>query len=125
MNFVYDSHGDKHFGNAGGGGKGTVWKNSKADVMNAIQTYLLSKHSDLDMLKSMEGSGNSVYFYIVDVMSALGFHNEDASVFTIQGSYATSEFSGSTVNFHMYPDNTGVNGFGIGCTKNQAITNSR
>ena len=125
MNFVYDSHGDKHFGNAGGGGRGTVWKNSKAVVMNAIQTYLLNTHSDLDVLRSTAGGGHSVDFYIVDVMSALGFDNEDAGVFTIQGTYTTSEFSGSTVNFHMYPDSTGVNGFGIGCTKNLAIANSR
>lgn len=125
MNFEYEEHGDKHFGNPGGGGRGTVWENSKAVVMNAIKNYLLSKHSDLDVLRRTEGNGHSVIFYIVDVMPVLGLNGESATEFTIQGTYTTTEFNGSTVTFHMYPDDINVNGFGIGCTKNQAIQNSR
>lgn len=125
MEFEYDVHGDKHFGDTKGGGKGTVWKNNKSIVLSVIEAYLLKKHSELDILKSIQGRGNSVDFYIVDVMPALGLSGETAAVFTIQGTYQTSEFSGSKVIFHMYPDTVNVNGFGIGTSKNQAIDNSR
>ncbi len=128
MKFQYDPHGDKHFGHAGGGGRGTCWANSKDKVLPAIQSYLEGKHAALDHLRQTRGSGSSVDFYIVDDMSALtiaGGVPESRLEFTIQGTYTTTEFSGSTVVFHMYPDNTGVSRFGIGITKNDAIDYSR
>ena len=129
MRFIYDEHGDKHFGNPGGGGRGTCWKHSKEEVMDAVEVYLLSKHSELEILKATQSQDmHSVSFYIVDDMSALGLGDhvhEDKREFTIQGKYTTSEFSGGTINFHMYPDDTGVATFGIGVDKNEAVRYAR
>ena len=121
MNFIYETHGDKHFGSS----RGTCWKSPKNTVISAIERYLQTKHSNLDLLKKTYGDSYSVDFYIVDLMDNLNLQAEKMDVFTIQGRYTTSEFNGSTVSYHMYPDKIdNLQGFGIGISKKAAIENS-
>jgi hypothetical protein len=65
MRLEYDTHGDKHFG----GGNGTIWQNSKDNVLRAAENYLRNKEADcrtvfLILWKKIQPRAIHKFFYI-------------------------------------------------------------
>jgi hypothetical protein len=124
MKFVFDSeHGYKHFG----GRNGTIWQNSRNNVLRAAENYLRNKAADLlNMFQSRGGTKDSVGVggYIVDEMKELRLPTkEKKNDFVIQVGLCMVEAAGGQeleVKYHLYPDDCKGRGYGIGETKTAA-----
>ena len=91
INYIYDTHGDKHFTGAGGASRFT----SPAAVVNPKLVSIIA--SDLGSIRRDAAGSNQTYYYTGDAIPECGAIKS----LTIQIDYC---FSPESITYHGYPD---------------------
>ncbi|MCI9576857.1 MAG: hypothetical protein HFJ84_09480 [Clostridiales bacterium] len=128
FSYIYERHGDKHFGTKG---KGTKWRGNRQLVLEAAVAYLQQHENDMEAFRSIQDDPVSLSCYIVDDIQnieASAQDKEDAFIVQVNMVVKNDIHKGNyiEVTYHLYPQKSSeIVGFGIGKSLNEAIQNSK